>query len=225
MNAIQEQVEKSNILIEHHKFELDEFSSSIDLRIETHEQNQNAAELIKDIKRRYKFIEEERRSLSDPLFQAKKQIDELYSPVLKQYLEAERIIKKGLQEFAMKEEKKRSELELRLQLQQKMRKEEELLELNEKKKNSDSLVEAEKNIISRPLPTVKAHPKIEGISFRKIWKWRVFDPDAVPSAYKILDTAKLDKMVMLARNDQDRAVIDLVPGIEFYPEISTAVRV
>jgi len=61
-------------------------------------------------------------------------------------------------------------------------------------------------------------PKSEGISMRKVWKFRVDDPEAVPRDFLCLDEKKLGAY---ARAMKEMAK---VPGVTFYSEDSVAVR-
>lgn len=76
-------------------------------------------------------------------------------------------------------------------------------------------------ILSAPVapPVVvlrKTTPKIEGQSFRKIWKFKVTNPAAIPREYLMVDEVKLGQYARMAKATAQ------MPGVHFYSEDSMA---
>ena len=73
--------------------------------------------------------------------------------------------------------------------------------------------------VATPIVTVQSEiPKIPGQHPVITWRARVIDASLVPDAYKLVDMTGLNA---LARSLKDKAV---VPGVEFYPDETTAQR-
>jgi len=70
-----------------------------------------------------------------------------------------------------------------------------------------------------PMPITPPPPKLEGVSVRQIWKFRIIDENAIPREYLKVDEASIGVVV---RTLKDRARI---PGVEVYSEDSLAARV
>lgn len=84
-----------------------------------------------------------------------------------------------------------------------------------------AVAEAETVIPEIPVPDVTVGapaPKVEGVSTRKVWRWRLVDFAQVPDQYKALDETKVNGVVKALK---DGAAI---PGIEVYAEEVIAVR-
>lgn len=73
--------------------------------------------------------------------------------------------------------------------------------------------------VSAPVVIIQPDiPQTEGISVRKVWKFRIVNPAIIPLAFLTADEKKLGAY---ARAMKEEA---LVPGVEFYAEESVAVR-
>lgn len=87
-------------------------------------------------------------------------------------------------------------------------------ELEQEKKNEAIRKEAE----AKGEIALTATAKAEGISTRKVWKWRITDESKVPEYYWSVDADKVNQIV---RSNKEHTAI---PGIEVYFEESTIVR-
>lgn len=68
-------------------------------------------------------------------------------------------------------------------------------------------------------PTIfvqKATPKVAGISYREVWKFRVTDPAKVPREYLSVDEVKIGGVVRALKNAAQ------IPGVEVYREKTAA---
>ncbi|MDI6739029.1 MAG: hypothetical protein QME74_01525 [Candidatus Edwardsbacteria bacterium] len=76
----------------------------------------------------------------------------------------------------------------------------------------------EKPVVVPPVVLTSSTPKAEGVSFRKLWKFRVADAAKVPDEYWALDEQKIGRVV--------RALgpAAAIGGIEVYEEAVVAVR-
>ena len=169
-----------------------------------------------------------------------KEIDETFKPIIKKahdthketlaqskkhskpVKEAEVIIKKKISVYIDECEKKRRKEQLRLEKIEKERQEAMALEEAanaETKEEANEIIEQAIN----ETPVVVApvvQSKVEGISTRKVWKWRLESSQAVKPQYMIPDEKKINQMVKAIGKD----AINVVGGISVYEEISIAAR-
>ena len=89
------------------------------------------------------------------------------------------------------------------------------LEAEGHKEEADRVIESP---VIAPAPIIPVAPKVEGISRRQTWKFRVVAEELIPRPYLIPDEKSLGT---LARSLKGKAI---VPGVEFYCEESVAVR-
>lgn len=61
-------------------------------------------------------------------------------------------------------------------------------------------------------------PKVEGLSTRTVYKFRITDPAAIPREYLAIDEGKIRKVVQALKADAR------IPGVEVYAEESMAAR-
>lgn len=144
--------------------------------------------------------------------QAKAKKDEVDKPMEA----AQKKIKSLMAEYDYQQEEIRRKEETRL-LEIK-RKEEEELRLKEAAKaeaaGREDIVEAILDAPINPEPVVvkKSTPKVEGLSYRTIWKFRVINPDLVPRQYLKVDDVKLGGVVRALKGQTE------IPGVEIYSE-------
>jgi len=135
---------------------------------------------------------------------------------------AETVIKRKVGAYQAEQERIRREREERLRA--------EALEAEEERRIAEAAAleaeghteEAEQAIaepVAAPVVVVpKSVPKVEGVSTRTTWKWRIGNIDNIPREYLKVDEIKIGQIVR-AMKDQT-----CIPGIEVYPESSVAVR-
>ena len=187
--------------------------------ITTTEQFQFAAEELKAIKAGIKSAEKMRKEATGPLDDAKKTIMDWFRPIEDRYIKAEVKIKTSMIIFQREEERKRIVAEAASR--EVARKEQERIndeamaaaeraQANHDTETADAIIAAVPTI--QPVPVPVATPKIQGISTRQIWKYRIVDAGSVPDEYKIINEAMLGS---LARSTKGAVE---VPGVEFFPE-------
>lgn len=172
--------------------------------------------------------------------QSRKKIDEFCDPVISAahdahkaalaqkrkltdpVLVAEKIITPKINAYRQEQDRIRRAEEERLRLEaQKKAEEERLAQAIEAEKQGDQLsadILVETPVVAAPVFVAPTVPKVEGISDREVWKFKVVNPALVPNEYKIIDESAIGKVV---RALKDRTSI---PGIQVYPEKVLSVR-
>ena len=131
-------------------------------------------------------------------------------------------VKGKMQAWSMEEERKRRQEEAGIREQ--LRREEEDRRLEEAVQlEKDGHGQRAATILAEPIeapPIVlpAAVPKVEGVSTRTDWKFRVVDASKVPDEYKLVDEVKIGKVVRALRESTN------IPGIEAYPVQVTSTR-
>ena len=187
--------------------------------VTTPEQFQFAGEELKNIKASMKAAEKMRKEATGPLDAAKKTIMDWFRPIEDRYAKAEAKIKNAMLTYQREEERKRQIAEA--EAREAARKEQERLneqamaaaeraQANHDIETADAIIAAVP--IVQPAPVPVTAPKIQGISTRQVWRFRITDAKAVPDEYKTINEALLGN---LARSTKGAVK---VPGVEFYPE-------
>jgi len=185
-----------------------------EVRITVPGEYQKAGDLLTKIKGRAKDLDKLRRSLTRPLDDAKKRIMALFAAPQEKLASAERLVKRSMLDWNAEQERIRRKEEERLR---KQAEEERLREIEEAEKDGDdeklvSLMEAP---VAAPKLVTQA-PKAEGVSIRKVWKWRTVDETAIPREYLIVNEKALTSLATSAKGTVK------VPGVEFYQEETVA---
>lgn len=143
--------------------------------------------------------------------------------------EAEGILKRALvaydteQDRIRRQEEQRLREEARRQEEQRRLDEAAALELQAAETDDALLRQEAEELFAAPVeaPTVvvaKSTPKVAGISYREIWKYRVVDARKVPDEYKKVDDIKIGGVVRALKGGTK------IPGIEVYAEKIAAAR-
>jgi len=171
---------------------------------------QEAGNWLKQIKAKAKELDDLRKSMTKPLDDSKKAIMAFFKPPIDRLSTAETSIKRAMVSYMQIEEKKRAAAEEKLRREQ-----ERLLERAEaaasagKDKAADRLEERAELMSTTVAPTVQ---KVDGIQFRKVWRFNIVNEKLVPREYLIVDEKKLGE---IARTEKEGAN---VPGVEFYAD-------
>ena len=187
--------------------------------VTTTEQFQFAADELKNIKAAMKSAEKMRKEATGPLDAAKKTIMDWFRPIEDRYTKAEAMIKGAMLTYQREEERKRQVAEAAAR--EAARKEQERIDeeamaaaeralANHNTETADAIIAAIP--VVQPVPVPVATPKIQGISTRQVWRFRITDAKSVPDEYKIINEQMLGN---LARSTKGAVK---VPGIEFFPE-------
>lgn len=173
-----------------------------------------------------------------------KEINQVFDPIIKKahqshkeavaqkkkagapLVRAEGIIKPKIAIYTAEQERIRLEEETRLRKEaeakqkaeeEKRIKEAEALEAEGKKEEAEKVISEP---IPEPAPIAAPSPaaKVEGVSIKKIWKFRIVDPSKLPREYLMADSTAIGKAV---RTQKEKCEI---PGVEIYAEDSVAAR-
>jgi len=146
-------------------------------------------------------------------------------------VQAEGIIKPKIAIYTAEQERKRREEEARIRREQeekerqkkieeeKRLKEAEALEAEGKQEEADGILnEPEPEEEPAPIVIPPAPTKVEGVSIKKVWKFRIADEDKIPRKYLIVDEKMIGQIV---RAEKDKCEI---PGVEVYSEDQVSAR-
>jgi hypothetical protein len=175
-----------------------------------------AANILLTIKDIRKKIEATFKPIKQKFDAAKKEVLDQEKAADRPLIEAENWIKPLISGYLIEQEKIRQAEERRLQEQ--ARKEEEerrLLEAIEAEKNgqqdeAQAIIDAP--VQAPPVVVPKAVPKVEGISMRENWKFRITSEKAIPREFLKVDEVKIGAYVRAMKSAGN------IPGVEIYNE-------
>lgn len=130
--------------------------------------------------------------------------------------EAERIVKGTIRAFLDLEERKRREEEARLAAEQRKADEESRLREAEALEQAGE-PEAAQQVLEMPVvtpPPVLPPPRVEGVSSRTAWKWKLVDASKVNRDHLMPDEKRINGVVRAMGRDAER----IVGGISVYAE-------
>lgn len=168
-----------------------------------------AAELLRQEKTLYKYVENFYQPTKDALNKAKSELMKAIKLHTAPLSEAEKIIKGKM--TAYHEQKERERLEEQKKLQEKLRKEEEERRLNEAIETGDE------SVLEKPMivPTIKIEKtaEVKGISYQDIVRFEIVDPKQVPfPEYWRIDEDKIGKQARSAKGKIK------IPGVKIWTE-------
>ena len=183
--------------------------------VTTTEEYTAGADALKSIKGQLAHINAERLKLTRPLDESKKRIMAFFRQFTERMETAERSVKFGLLEYKQEQdrlarEQQRLERERAEKREAKLRGEAEKAREKERDARADILEDRADSAIAAPV--VSEAPTVKGISTRKIWRFEIIDPNAVPMVYKIIDEKKIGGVVRAMKADTS------IPGVRVYAE-------
>lgn len=193
------------------------------LAITAHEGYTTAGEFLKDIKALRKEVDAAFDPIITKAHEAHKEAVGQKKRADTPLLEAETILKRGLIAWDTEQETIRRADEQRLQAialkeeEARRAKEAAALELQANATGDESLRAEAEELISAPVqaPVVyvpPSTPKVAGISYREVWKYRVVNEAKIPREYLTRDDAKIGGVVRAMKG------ATAIPGIEAYAE-------
>ncbi len=193
-----------------------------DVIIETDEQCNEASAILSDIKKRAKELDEQRKSITKPLDDAKKQIMDLFRHPLDLLSRAENHLKNLILNYTTEKERKAREEAERLRKLAEAEAEKERKRLEAQMKKAEEKGKLEKveelkakveEVVNTPIivPTVEVE-KPKGISYREKWYAEVVDFKVLPDEYKIPNQQALDKVAQATKGTIQ------IPGVIFKKE-------
>ncbi len=134
---------------------------------------------------------------------------------------AERVIKAGITKYRSERRAIQEEREQRLREEARKREEERMLleatELEASGKPEEAIALIEQPVYAPPIVLPK-EKKMQGISTRQKWRWRLRNKSVLPEQYLMVNEKALNKVVdALGQQCQ-------IPGIEVYPEEIVSAR-
>lgn len=176
---------------------------------------------LKALKAKYREIEEQRKSLKKPIDEAARRIQGFFKPPLDFLSQAEGVIKRKITTWNQEQERLRREEQRKVD--EAARKERERLEARARKAEEKGQADKAEQLSQQaetvtPALVPSETPKAQGISTRKVWKFRVVDASKVPDKYKVIDEKKIAGVVRSLGADAE------IPGVEVYPEEVIAAR-
>lgn len=128
--------------------------------------------------------------------------------------EADKKLKRAMSDYTMRKERERKAEENRLRREaeekETSRVEAELKEVGFKKKEAKA--EVEKMDLFVPEVKIEDSTKVEGVSYRTNYKYRIVDVSKIPAEYMIPDEKKIGGVVRAMKENTN------IPGIEVYTE-------
>lgn len=193
-----------------------------DVIVENDEQANYASDILSQIKKKYKELDDQRKSITKPLDDAKKQVMDLFRSPLDLLERAEKHLKGLIAKYQEEKEKKaREEAEkLRKLAEEQAEKERKKLEAQIQKAQEkgkiekvEELIEKVQEIESNPIviPEVVVQ-KPSNISFKEKWTAKVIDFKSLPDEYKIPNQQALDKVAQATKGTIQ------IPGVVFEVE-------
>jgi len=186
-----------------------------------------AGEIRKRLRSVESQLEAKRKELTGPILAIKKSIDDFFNKPKEKLTAAIKRIDRGMLDFQIEMKRKAAEEEARLWRAAKIAEEAERKRLTElaakavaeNKPLAAAVAAKQAEEVQAPVvhvivPTVK----IEGVSTRQVWKFKVVDFAKLPDEYKLANEAELGR---IARTFHDS---EPVPGVAFFAESILAGR-
>lgn len=189
--------------------------------VTTAEQYEAGAADLRRVKGAAKRLEDTRTGITKPINDSLRRINEFFRAPAERLTRIERQIKAALSTYVVEQERQRQLEQARLEAA--ARKEREKLAAQAAKAEAAGREERAAVLAERAAAVVApvaqhAAPKVAGLSYREVWKFRVKDESQLPREYLTPDLAKLDKVVQALKADTT------IAGIEVYSERQVASR-
>lgn len=201
--------------------------------IKNNAQYASASLLLKEIKNRYRELDNKKKEITMPLDIAKKAVINLFKPILEDLEEAERIIKGNMINYTEEQERIARETQRKLEEEsarraeiEKRKKEEQEQRWREKQRMLEEAGKIEKALIAQRKADLKAMeaemieteivplvtPKInlEGVSYREQWIAEIVNVDEIPREYMIPNLVAINKVVQATKG------LIKIPGVKIY---------
>jgi hypothetical protein len=181
-----------------------------------------AADVLANVKKRYKELDAERKEITKPIDDAKKRVMELFNAPLSLLKKAEDALKRLMIDYTNEQERKAREEQLRLQRIAEKAAEEEKKKLEAKiaraeasgkEEKAENLKEELESVEPISVPVIA--PQVEkpkGISYKDKWSAIVVDFSKLPDEYKLPNQSALDKVAQATKGSI------AIPGVKFESE-------
>lgn len=181
-----------------------------------------AGEILKKIKAFRSKITERFAEPKRKAHEAHKAITAMEKGFLDGPAEAERIVSTKMNQWRIEEDRKaRLEEQRILEERRKAAEAERKAQADALRKDGDKV--AAREVLKAPIvveaPVVQpVIPKVEGLTTRKTWKYRIVDASLIPREYMAIDETKISGVVRAFKGDTK------IPGVEVYEETSVVGR-
>jgi len=197
------------------------YNEAVSIEIKDQAIYEKAGELRSRIRSRLKWFEDARKSITQPLDQAKKAVMDLFRSPTQRYEQALEAIDRAMIRYDDDQEKKSKAEEDRLAREAEKKRQENLKKAEAaraegKEDKATRYEEKASNIITPSLASTAEKPK--GIQYRDQWKCEVVDFEKHPNDYKLPDMMKLNKVAQATKGSLN------IPGVIFKKEKIVASR-
>lgn len=185
------------------------------------DQYEGANSVLNAVKSKIKEFETQRKGMTKPLDHVKTAIMDLFRTPLEILVKAKEIIDNVMITYLEEQDRLRREEQKKLDAKAKIDEEKKKKELITRSKKwagkgneakAEELQEQAEDVrVDAPVVALKVE-KVAGLSYQKIWKFRITDINKIPREYMIPDEIKLRRMAGAMKG------IISVAGVEFYSE-------
>lgn len=194
-----------------------EYVASLPVKITDNESYLLFAGELQEIKRRQKVIDDRLEPEKKKAYVAYMAWNDLIKELKAPLLAREAFDKKEMAAWDAEQERIRREEEKRLQAEARKREEEARLaaaieaEQHGEKEEAEAIIN-EKPAYVPPVVLPKATPKVQGISYRDNWTFRITDPNKIPREYMVPNETAIRKVVSALKDKAN------IPGVEVFNE-------
>ncbi len=171
--------------------------------IQSDDEYEDAAELLKVVKHKFKVLDEERTVSVKPLNDEVREINAWFKPALDRLKECEGELKKIMGAYSLRKQEEQQ----RLLAEASKAAEAALVTATDPQADVMALVQQ---------ATATQAPRVAGVSVSKIWKWELVDPAQVPMEFWSIDPDKLDEAVKAGARE--------IPGVRVYQDARVIAR-
>jgi vacuolar-type H+-ATPase subunit H len=178
---------------------------------------EKAGNYLKQVKGRYQQIDKERKAILAPLNETKQRIQDFFNPPLERLAKAETVLKHSIASWTIEQqrilaEQERHARELAAKEQDRLDAEAQQNALQaEQSGNHNQAEEILATVPQVSMPVIESvQAKVEGVSMRDNWKYRITNANEIPREFLIPDDKKLTQYAKMAKNTMT------VSGVEFY---------
>ena len=189
------------------------------LVIDSNEKYEQAIMFGKEIQKKIKEVEAEKKKMTDPLEQSKKAIIDFFRPALEKLTAVKSLINSNGLVFYEKQERIRAEAQRKLQEEAAEKQrilDEKIAQKQAEGKNTDKLESKKAEIIT---PVLQSNvTKVSGTYVKETWKAKVIDFKLLPDEYKIANQMALDGIAKATKGSIN------IPGVVMEVEKSIVNR-
>lgn len=186
--------------------------------VQTAEQYAGAGEDLKRIKGASARLDKLRKTMTQPIDQAKRAIMDFFRPYEVKLSASEATIKRSMIAYSTEQDRIRREEQRKAE--EAARKEREKLEAQAAKAAAAGRTERAEQLEERAATVVapviqREAPKVAGVSMREVWKFEIVDPAQINAAFLMPDEKKIGAQVRALKAD---ATAIIGPGVRVYVE-------